>query len=289
MEEEQARPRVEPALRRAATRAGSTTAPASAPEKRWFVHVGGKNYGPYSRPDIERMATSGRVRPSDLLYPEGGSAWVEAQHEPAFAASFRNRGGAAAPPPSAPAASDSIVVRAGDRTAAPKTGRDAVSAVLRAPDQNRVVADLREFFGPRAEKYLAIYEKMRASDKPFIRTWNWVVFFTTFPWFFYRKMYVTGTLLILIPVLLAYLFGFKGNAGATIGAALSANYFYVQAAIKRMNKADALGLAGQEREDYLRRAGGVSVVAGALSGALFALMFVALLFSAYLAHRAAVR
>ena len=50
-----------------------------------------------------------------------------------------------------------------------------------------------------------------------------------------------------------------------------------------------MGLAGQDREDYLRRAGGVSVVAGVLSGALFALMFAALLFSAYLAHQAAVR
>jgi hypothetical protein len=251
------------------------------------VHVGGKNYGPYYGADIARMAADGRLRASDFVCPEGGSGWVEAQHEPAFAASFGNRDGAA-PPPSAPARRESIVVGADDRTPAAKTRRSAISAVLQAPDQNRVVADLRGFFGQRADKYLAIYEKMRASNKSFVQTWNWVVFFTSFPWFFYRKMYVAGALVIVVPTLLAYLFGFTGNVGAAIGVAMSANYFYVHAAIKRVSKADALGLVGQERQEYLRRAGGVSVVAGVLSGSLFALAVVALVFSAYLEHHAAV-
>jgi hypothetical protein len=148
-------------------------------------------------------------------------------------------------------------------------------ALFEDANHERVRSDLRTFFGPRADIYLAIYEKMRPGapgHTPFPRTWNWTVFLTTFPWFFYRKMYAVGSVVVLIPVVLG-LFGVTaGMGGAMAGLAIVAKTIYVQAALHRLLKVDALGLTGAEREDYLRRAGGVSVVAGVLAGILFAAM-----------------
>jgi hypothetical protein len=162
--------------------------------------------------------------------------------------------------------------------------RQDYSALFQRTDQDQICGDLRTFFGPRADKYLAIYERMRASNKSYTRGWNWVVFFTTFPWFFYRKMYIFGSLLIFLPALADYLFGFAGSAGLAGALAVSANSQYVQSAMKRLQKADALGLIGERRQEYLRRAGGVSIVAGILTGILLALAAAALIIGAYLDH-----
>jgi hypothetical protein len=158
------------------------------------------------------------------------------------------------------------------------------TAIFQRADQERVCEDLRDFFGPRADKYLAIYERMRASNKTHVNSWNWIVFFTTFPWFFYRKMYLAGAGLIFLPMLAAYLFGLTGNAGAMAGVSLIANGQYVLLGMRRLLKADALGLVGEERKEYLRRAGGVSVVAGVLTGLLAAAIFAMAILGAYLKH-----
>lgn len=75
------------------------TTPALPPhplDKRWYAHVQGQNYGPYSGHDIQRMAEKGQITDSDFLCPEGGNAWVQAKNEPLLGAMFRK---APAPPP----------------------------------------------------------------------------------------------------------------------------------------------------------------------------------------------
>jgi TM2 domain-containing membrane protein YozV len=64
-------------------------------DKRWYAHVDGKNYGPYSGHDIRRMVEKGQINEADFLCPEGGNAWVPAKSEPLLGALF----GAKAPPP----------------------------------------------------------------------------------------------------------------------------------------------------------------------------------------------
>jgi hypothetical protein len=162
--------------------------------------------------------------------------------------------------------------------------RQNYNALFQRTDQEQVREDLRTFFGPRADKYLAIYEKMRIGNKSYAPGWNWVVFFTAFPWFFYRKMYIFGSLLIFLPALASYLFGFTGSAGLAGALAVSANSQYVQSGMRRLQKADELGLIGESRQEYLRRAGGVSILAGTLTGILFALLVAALIIGAYLDH-----
>jgi hypothetical protein len=69
-----------------------------------------------------------------------------------------------------------------------------------------------------------------------------------------------------------------GNYGLLIYAvavAAGGNRQYVLWAMQRLEKADALGLVAEKRQDYLRRAGGVSGLAATLA-AIIQAMFVAL-------------
>lgn len=135
------------------------------------------------------------------------------------------------------------------------------------PDQDRIVADLTTFFGPRADRFLPLYEKMRArplKKRGGVMSWNWAALFFPFVWFFYRKQYLMGALVVLIPIVMGFVVGGAG-AGATAVFAMMANGLYVTTALGRIAKADTLGLAGEARADYLRRAGGVSTVSGLIA------------------------
>ncbi len=82
-------------------------------------------------------------------------------------------------------------------------------------------------------------------------------------------MYLYGALALLAPIIAGLLIGGSGGAGMAGALGVAAKPLYMQWAISRVKKADKLGLEGAEREDYLRRAGGVSIVAGVLGGLLF--------------------
>jgi hypothetical protein len=143
-----------------------------------------------------------------------------------------------------------------------------------AADQDRIRADLSTFFGPNADAFLQTYEKMRAAPskkRAAQRAWCWPAFFGSFTWFFYRKMYAYGAMIIFLPVVFAYLFGTA--SGATwILFAMWAKTWYVNYGLGRIFKADKLELSGAERTDYLRRAGGVSLPAGIFAGVIYASM-----------------
>jgi RsiW-degrading membrane proteinase PrsW (M82 family) len=153
--------------------------------------------------------------------------------------------------------------------------------LLESADQDRVRADLKAFLGPRADVFLGTYETMRKGPngpRLYVRTWCWPGFFCAFAWFFYRKRYVEGAILVLLPLLTRMLFGITFGVGAwaafavCAGVAVSAaaagalKPYYVQVGLRRILKVDELCLSGAERSDYLRRAGGVSVATGAIAG-----------------------
>jgi hypothetical protein len=272
-----------------------TSAP-NPPDQRWFVHIAEKTYGPYRQNEIKKLATEGRLIESDWLCPEGGSVWIEAKNEPTLGVLFRTKDAVRQPSVSLTAGitaqgrdqirkslsiSNATIARDGKS----RWKRSVYSTLFQSADQESIRQDLREFFGRRADKYLVIYEKMRSKNKPFVRSWNWTVFFTTFPWYFYRRMYLEGAFLVFLPPLLGYLFGIFGNAASMAGLGVTANSQYVLSALKRLQKADALGLIGAERADYLRRAGGVSITAGVLSGLLAAAMLATAIFAAYLEYK----
>ncbi len=152
----------------------------------------------------------------------------------------------------------------------PPPRRRSRSPQFDAPDQYRVRAELATFFGPRADIYLAVYETMRTEKGYWAahRSWSWPVFFGSFVWFFYRKMYGAGAMVLFVPMMLSYLVGGSG-IGSRVIFAMGAKAWYVNAALTHMAKADRLGLKGSDRYDYLQRAGGVSLPAGLLAGLVY--------------------
>jgi hypothetical protein len=157
--------------------------------------------------------------------------------------------------------------------------------LLDETEQGSIRDDLTTFFGPNADKFLELYERMRAgagSRRAMPRAWSWPVFLGSFTWFFYRKMYVYGAALIFLPVIIGYLLGSTGSAMAIVFA-MWAKGLYVNSALRRVYKARQLGLTGEERRNYLQQAGGVSLVAGTFAGSIFALLLAAVIFAA--AHK----
>lgn len=152
-----------------------------------------------------------------------------------------------------------------------KERKEKYQALFQEANQERVRADLRTFFGPNADVYLATFDKMRARGGKFPITWHWIAFFTVFPWFFYRKMYAVGAGLVLLPFAFAFFLG-PAPGGSLAATGIIAKGTYVHMGLARILQADALGLSGPERSQYLERAGGVSVVAGTLAAFVFVAM-----------------
>jgi TM2 domain-containing membrane protein YozV len=71
--------------------AGQVPLPPHPLDKRWYVHIDGKNYGPYTGHDIRRMVENGQINESDFVCPEGGNAWAAAKSDPLLGSLFRAR------------------------------------------------------------------------------------------------------------------------------------------------------------------------------------------------------
>jgi TM2 domain-containing membrane protein YozV len=76
--------------------ASNTSLPPHPLDKRWFAHVDGQNYGPYTGHEIKRMVEKDQIVESDFLCAEGATAWTQAKNEPLLGALFRTRAQAAA-------------------------------------------------------------------------------------------------------------------------------------------------------------------------------------------------
>jgi len=117
---------------------------------------------------------------------------------------------------------------------------------------------------------LRVYDKMRERSRNWVMSWSWPGFFMPIVWLFYRKLYLYDALCIVIPLAIALVFDLSAGSGIAVAIALSAKAWYVSAGLQRLGKADQLGLLGEERNDYLRRVGGVSPAAGWLVGLVHA-------------------
>lgn len=60
-------------------------------DKRWFAHVDGQTYGPYSGHEIRRMADNSQILEADFLCPEGGGAWIMAKNDPLLGSIFKRK------------------------------------------------------------------------------------------------------------------------------------------------------------------------------------------------------
>lgn len=128
-------------------------------------------------------------------------------------------------------------------------------------------ADLARFFGPYADKYLRVYDQLTA--KPGSLSFNWPASCLSFVWFFYRKLYLVGAAFLIVPLVMGYLLPFGAEVSGGV-CAWFANQAYIAEAKRRIREANELGLTDEERNDYLRRAGGVSLPAAIGAGFLYA-------------------
>jgi len=151
-------------------------------DKRWFVHIDAKTYGPYSGREIGKFAQDGRITGSDFVCPEGASAWIEARNEPTLGSLFRPRDAVPQPRATATAGaaarmhdqmrglSSALEKQAGTAGGKPwwKRFRYDPRPLFQRADQESFRQGLHDFFGPRADKYLAVYDRMRAANKAYV-------------------------------------------------------------------------------------------------------------------------
>ena len=111
-----------------------------------------------------------------------------------------------------------------------------------------------------------------------IRRWPYFAV-CAIPWFFYRKMYVAGAAGLVTAIIFAVHLPLALLPFAATKAAV-AQPLYRRFVRSRIAKADARALTGDARHDYLRRAGGTSVIAAAFAMSVILPLLVA---AAYLA------
>ena len=136
-------------------------------------------------------------------------------------------------------------------------------------------AELNAIIGPGAHRVLPVYRAWRATGPASgqsILTWlpprrlarDWTAYLFPLPWLFYRKLYFYGAIITLLMTVMSLVMpGLLGDlVGAVIWAILmrSAKPIYIAHALKIVAKADKRGLAGDDRKEFLRKAGGQSVL-----------------------------
>lgn len=127
---------------------------------------------------------------------------------------------------------------------------------------------IRLYVGPNANKFITIYQAQ--VTKKFVWSFNWIVLFASTPWYFYRKLYLIGTAILLLPVIAFTVFPSLGDIGTISIAgvlAFTANGLYVDQVKRRIEKLKMLNLSAEELKSRIQREGGTSP-GGAIFGIL---------------------
>jgi hypothetical protein len=148
-----------------------------------------------------------------------------------------------------------------------KTRREQLQAVW----ANTPWADIATYIGPNAEKFRTAWEKQRAvtlkKGGGFSWSFCWPALFLSFVWFFYRKQWLAGAILIILPIILVALFPTISGAlgGVAIALSMMAKSLYLQDILPKIAKITAATPVGAARQTALASAGGTSKLAGIIS------------------------
>jgi len=151
-----------------------------------------------------------------------------------------------------------------NQTATEQQDNSIVADEIHDPEAQRDETLFRAYVGDKADKYMLNFKRLKKGDTR--SGFNIGAFFLGFVWFFYRKMYLAGAVIILIPVvLLTVLPDLAGVIASGVGVALAlmANTYYVKSVNKNIEQMKALDLPEDELLNRLRAKGGTSKVAGA--------------------------
>ncbi|MBS4076658.1 DUF2628 domain-containing protein [Ameyamaea chiangmaiensis] len=121
-----------------------------------------------------------------------------------------------------------------------------------------------------------------------IRAPIWAALVFSFAWFYWRRLYLVGSLMLMLPVLISTL-DIYGRGPLAVNGALvvgclvlppfMARRLYAIAFLQRSNRASRLGLSTSNRIAYLEAAGGTSWLGGLLAGGMWVAFAVAILHS----------
>jgi hypothetical protein len=169
----------------------------------------------------------------------------------------------------------------------------AYLAFLNDPDESARQAELRTFFGPHADHFLKSYQQIRsavvASDtgkKPSIFAalpFEAAPFFVGACWFFYRKMWLYAVILVVISIGLGLLPFPRIGIPFAVAIAFASGRLYIWHAITTIQS--LRGPDGTVTEESLRTNGGVSILAGTISGIIYFLLIALALFAIMFAAR----
>lgn len=128
---------------------------------------------------------------------------------------------------------------------------------------------LRAFIGPNADRYLDLKS---SQQKWGFKKVCWTALLFPVAWLFYRKLYIEGIAILLIPIAIVILFPQLSNANFAISGAIAVmgTTYYLGRAETKINAITAAGLPREDEETLLRKAGGVS-----RAGAGFAMLIYA--------------
>lgn len=156
---------------------------------------------------------------------------------------------------------------------------NAYQDFLLDPDQPARRAELTAFFGPNAEKFLPVYDKLQADaaagGRPKLRLFGGGLSVPAFlfgpVWFLYRKMWAMAGVIVVGLIAIALIPG-TSRAGIGIGVAsgLLAHRGYVQHAVGTLAKLRRADGTIDARE--VARPGGVSRAAGWIGGMVYGLL-----------------
>ncbi|MCZ4279611.1 DUF2628 domain-containing protein [Kiloniella laminariae] len=138
---------------------------------------------------------------------------------------------------------------------------------------------LRLFVGPNADKFIRIYQAQQAKKAGM--SFNWAVLIAALPWLFYRKLYLTGLGVLLLPMALLYVFPAIPNGaltGLSVALVMVANAYYVGVALRQIKKLKALNLPREELHERLKKSGGTSPIGAAIGGVIVAALLALMIY-----------
>ena len=169
----------------------------------------------------------------------------------------------------------------------------AYLAFLNDPDQAARQAELRSFFGPHADHFLKSYQQIRSAVIPSETgkrpgafaglPFEAAPFFVGACWFFYRKMWLYATVLVVVSIVLGLLPIPRIGLPFAIAIAFASGRLYIWHAITTIQSLRQPD--GTISEETLRANGGVSVLGGTISGVLYFLLIALALFGIIVAAR----
>ncbi len=134
--------------------------------------------------------------------------------------------------------------------------------------------DLRAFVGPNADSYADYLEKSQLRGR-LLTKFVWTAVLLPLVWLAYRRFYFGVGIFIGVAVAIAIAqdfvpllarFGHHLGLAMAFAVAASGGSLVVMRAAKQAAKADAAGLAGAARQNFLAERGGVSWISAGLAG-----------------------